>query len=129
FVYLGVLSGTGAVCQARAPRELRARIASLFMLAVGGGHALGLVVQGWLGDRFGLPLVTAVTGVALLAVVVVTWAPRPAWLREMDAPAAVGVGGPWSAEVHAPEPADGQREREEGDDEREQRRAQRPQPG
>jgi hypothetical protein len=29
-----VLSGTGTVCQLRAPRELRARIASLFMLGV-----------------------------------------------------------------------------------------------
>jgi MFS family permease len=87
FVYLWVLSGTGTVCQARAPRELRARIASLFMLAVGGGHSLGLVVQGWLGDRLGLPRVTAVTGLALLGIVVATWALRPEWLRSMDDPA------------------------------------------
>jgi MFS family permease len=86
FVYLAVLSGTSTVCQARAPRELRARIASLFMLAVGGGHALGLVIQGWLGDRVGLPAVTAVTGMALLAIVVAVRLLRPTWMQAMDTP-------------------------------------------
>jgi MFS family permease len=86
FVYLAVLSGTSTVCQSRAPRELRARIASLFMLAVGGGHAAGLVVQGWLGDRVGLPAVTAVTGAALLAIVVAVRLLRPDWILAMDAP-------------------------------------------
>jgi MFS family permease len=86
FVYLAVLSGTSTVCQSRAPRELRARIASLFMLAVGGGHALGLVIQGWLGDRVGLPAVTAVTGAALLAIVVAVRLLRPDWILAMDAP-------------------------------------------
>jgi MFS family permease len=87
FVYLAVLSGTSTVCQSRAPRELRARIASLFMLAVGGGHALGLVVQGWLGDRVGLPVVTAVTGMILLALVLAVRLLRPGWMLAMDAPA------------------------------------------
>lgn len=149
FVYLGVLSGTGTVCQVRAPRELRARIASLFMLAVGGGHSLGLVIQGWLGDRLGLPLVTAAAGLALLALVVATWALRPQWLRSMDDPApaagdpAAVAGGPapavaapadgqvalGSAEVHTLQPADGQRERQEGDHDGQQRRAERAEPG
>jgi MFS family permease len=98
FVYLAVLSGTSTVCQSRAPRELRARIASLFMLAVGGGHALGLVVQGWLGDRVGLPLVTAVTGMILFALVLAVRLLRPGWMLAMDAPAeeqpTVPVAGP-----------------------------------
>ena len=89
FCYLNVLSGVSTVCQLRAPRELRARMASLFMLGVGGGHSLGLVVQGWLGDRVGLPLVTAVTGLALLVIVVATRLLRPALLEAMDAPADV----------------------------------------
>jgi MFS family permease len=88
FVYLAVLSGTSTVCQLRAPRELRARIASLFMLGVGGGHSLGLVVQGWLGDRVGLPEVTAATGLALLAVVVGVRVLRPDLLAAMDVPPA-----------------------------------------
>jgi hypothetical protein len=86
------------VCQSRAPRALRARIASLFMLAVGGGHALGLVVQGWLGDRVGLPAVTAVTGAALLAIVVAVRLLRPDWMLAMEASAEdqppVPVAGP-----------------------------------
>jgi MFS family permease len=106
FVYLAVLSGTSTVCQSRAPRELRARIASLFMLAVGGGHALGLVLQGWLGDRLGLPLVTAVTGMALLAIVLAVRLLRPDWVLAMDAPAeehpAVPVAGPPEAPVPPP---------------------------
>jgi predicted MFS family arabinose efflux permease len=82
-----VLSGTSTVCQLRAPRELRARIASLFMLGVGGGHALGLVVQGWLGDRVGLPAVTVATGLLLLGIVAVVRLFRPRLLAAMDAPA------------------------------------------
>ena len=86
FCYLAVLSGTSTVCQARAPRELRARIASLFMIAVGGGHAVGLVVQGWLGDRVGLPLVTGATGFALLGIVTAVRLLRPAWLLALETP-------------------------------------------
>ena len=96
FCYLHVLSGVSTVCQVRAPRELRARIASLFMLGVGGGHSLGLVIQGWLGDRVGLPLVTAVTGFALLLIVAATRLLRPALVAAMDPPtvAAPDVGAP-----------------------------------
>ncbi len=88
--YLNVLSGVSTVCQLRAPRELRARIASLFMLGIGGGHSLGLVIQGWLGDRVGLRLVTAVTGLMLLGIVGATRVFRPSLVAGMDAP--VGEG-------------------------------------
>ncbi|HZD72512.1 MAG TPA: MFS transporter [Actinomycetota bacterium] len=87
FCYLNVLSGTTTVGQLRAPRELRARTASLAMLGVGGGHSLGLVMQGWLGDRVGLRLVTAVTGLALLAIIAAVRATRPDLVRSMDEPA------------------------------------------
>ncbi|HZD03061.1 MAG TPA: MFS transporter [Actinomycetes bacterium] len=105
FCYLNVLSGVGTVCQLRAPRELRARIASLFMLAVGGGHSLGLVVQGWLGDRVGLPLVTAVSGLALLVIVTATRLLRPALLASMDAPGAGAGAGPLATEPLPRRPA------------------------
>jgi MFS family permease len=88
FCYLNVLSGTTTVCQVRAPRELRARMASLAMLGIGGGHSLGLVIQGWLGDRVGLRLVTAVTGLALLAIIAAVRAARPDLVQSMDEPAA-----------------------------------------
>lgn len=119
FVYLAVLSGTSTVCQLRAPRELRARIASLFMLGVGGGHALGLVIQGWLGDRVGLPVVTAVTGLLLLGIVVAMRLLRPALLEAMDP----------SGDVHALQAADGQQQGGQGHDGGEHGRADRPQPG
>jgi MFS family permease len=105
FVYLAVLSGTSTVCQVRAPRELRARMASMFMLGVGGGHATGLVVQGWLGDRVGLPAVTATTGLLLLGIVVAVRLLRPDLLAAMDDLAAVPspLGSP-AAVAEAAEP-------------------------
>jgi MFS family permease len=120
FVYLAVLSGTSTVCQLRAPRELRARIASLFMLGVGGGHALGLVVQGWLGDRVGLPQVTAATGVLLFAIVVLVRLTRPDLLEAME---------PSSGDVHPLQAAPGQGEGGQGDHGRQDGRADRAQPG
>jgi len=150
FVYLAVLSGTSTVCQVRAPRELRARMASLFMLAVGGGHATGLVVQGWLGDRVGLPAVTAVTGLLLLGIVAAVRLLRPDLLAAMDdpaaapspvapveaTPAAVEAPSPampaWdpagSSDVHPLQTEDGQGQRGQGHHGREDGRADRPEP-
>jgi MFS family permease len=119
FVYLAVLSGTSTVCQLRAPRELRARIASLFMLGVGGGHALGLVVQGWLGDRVGLPEVAAATGLLLLGIVVTVRLARPDLLEAMEP----------SGDVHPLQAADGQDQGGHGDQGGQDGRADRPQPG
>ena len=119
FVYLAVLSGTSTVCQLRAPRELRARIASLFMLGVGGGHALGLVLQGWLGDRVGLPGVTAATGLLLLGIVVTVRLTRPDLLEAMEP----------SGDVHPLQAADGQDQGGHGDHRGQDGRADRPQPG
>jgi MFS family permease len=121
FVYLAVLSGTSTVCQLRAPRELRARIASLFMLGVGGGHALGLVVQGWLGDRVGLPAVTAVTGLLLLGIVVAVRVARPDLLEAMEPST--------SGDVHPLQPADGQDQGGQGGHGGQDGRADRAQPG
>jgi len=119
FVYLAVLSGTSTVCQLRAPRELRARIASLFMLGVGGGHALGLVIQGWLGDRVGLPEVTAATGLLLLGIVVLVRLMRPDLLEAMEP----------SGDVHPLQAADGQGQRGQGDQGGQDGGADRAQPG
>jgi len=121
FVYLAVLSGTSTVCQLRAPRGLRARIASLFMLGVGGGHALGLVVQGWLGDRVGLPVVTAVTGLLLLGIVVTLRLARPHLLEAMEPVP--------SGDVHPLEAADGQDQGGQGDHGGQDGGADRAQPG
>jgi MFS family permease len=104
FCYLNVLSGVMTVCQMRAPRDLRARIASLSMLGVGGGHSLGLVIQGWLGDRVGLPLVTAVTAMLLLAIVASVRLVRPALLEAMDQPAVPAAPAMDPATTALPQP-------------------------
>jgi MFS family permease len=122
FVYLAVLSGTSTVCQLRAPRHLRARIASLFMLGVGGGHALGLVVQGWLGDRVGLPAVTAVTGLLLCGIVVAVRVVRPDLVAAME-PAST------SGDVHPLQAADGKGQGGQGDHGGQDGGADRAQPG
>ncbi len=75
--YVGVLSGLGTVVQLRAPAELRARILSLYMVALGVIYPLGAVVHGFLGDRIGLRTVTAGGAVAFLAIVVVARVARP----------------------------------------------------
>ena len=105
FVYLSVLSGVSAVCQLRAPRELRARVASLFMLVLGAGYPLGLVIQGWLGDRVGLRLVTTVGGLALLAIVVTVRLAAPAAVASMtpaEQPSAARAPGPEGGAAPAP---------------------------
>lgn len=62
--YIGVLSGLMTVVQLRAPEALRARILSLYMVALGSIYPLGAVLHGWLGDRIGLRAVT--TGAAVI---------------------------------------------------------------
>jgi Transmembrane secretion effector len=94
FVYLLVLSGTSAAIQLRTPRPYRARMASLFMVVLGAGYPFGLVVHGWLGDRFGLPVVTGVFGMALLLLVVTARLAAPGWFAALTPPE---EGGPVAA--------------------------------
>ena len=75
--YIGVLSGLGTVVQLRAPAELRARILSLYMVALGVVYPLGAVVQGFLADRLGLRAVTAGAALAFLAVALAVRLARP----------------------------------------------------
>ncbi len=76
-VYISVLSGLGTVVQLRAPTAYRARILSLYMVALGTIYPLGAVVQGVLGDRFGLRAVTAGCAVAFAALVLALRYLRP----------------------------------------------------
>jgi MFS family permease len=75
--YVGLLSGLGTVVQLRAPAALRARILSLYMVALGTIYPLGAVAQGALADRFGLRVVTAGCAALFLAVVAVAGLTRP----------------------------------------------------
>jgi MFS family permease len=62
--YIGVLSGLMTVVQLRAPEALRARILSLYFVALGSVYPIAAIIQGKLGDAVGLREVSA--GAALL---------------------------------------------------------------
>jgi MFS family permease len=86
--YVGVLSGLGTVVQLRAPVVLRARILSLYMVALGTVYPLGAVLQGALGDRLGLRWVTAGGAVVFLVVTVAAGLARPDLVAALDDPPA-----------------------------------------
>jgi MFS family permease len=84
--YIGTLSGLMTVVQLRAPEALRARILSLFMVALGVVYPLGAILQGKLGDLVGLRTVTASAAV-LFAAFVALFLGRRADLRlSLDEP-------------------------------------------
>ena len=97
--YIGILSGLGTVVQLRAPAALRARILSLYMVALGTVYPVGAVIQGALGDRFGLRTVTAGGAVVFVAVVLVASGRRaPTWSPPSTTPPdrlrAIGASAP-----------------------------------
>jgi MFS family permease len=90
--YVGVLSGLGTVVQLRAPEVLRARILSLYMVALGTVYPLGAVVHGALGDRWGLRSVTAGGAAIFLVVLVAAGRSRPDLVAALDDPPGVPEG-------------------------------------
>jgi predicted MFS family arabinose efflux permease len=83
--YIGVLSGLMTIVQLRAPDVLRARILSLYMVSLGVVYPVGAVIQGKLGDEFGLRAVTtaaALVFVVAVALVLGTRSDRRAVLEE-----------------------------------------------
>jgi len=77
------------VVQLRAPDNLRARILSIYMVALGVVYPIGAVIQGKLGDEFGLREVV-IAGAALFAglmvVILGTRSERRAVLDEARSP-------------------------------------------
>lgn len=92
--YMFVFSGIGTVVQLRAPAELRARVLSIYFLALGVLYPVGATLQGPIADRFGLGQVTAASGLALLGVVVLLRLVRPQRLAALDDPEVVPVVAP-----------------------------------
>jgi len=89
--YIGVLSGLMTVVQLRAPDYLRARILSLYMVALGVVYPIGAVIQGKLGDEFGLEAVviaTAALFAGIMALMLATRGERRAVLEETTSAAA-----------------------------------------
>lgn len=67
--YIGILSGLNTVVQLRAPSEFRARVLSLYLMALGVIYPLGALAQGAVADVTSLSDATA--GAAILMVLVV----------------------------------------------------------
>jgi MFS family permease len=83
--YIGVLSGLMTVVQLRASEDLRARILSLYMVALGVVYPIGAVIQGKLGDEVGLrevAIAAAALFAAAMVLILATRAQRRAALEE-----------------------------------------------
>lgn len=85
--YIGLLSGLGTVVQLRAPKVVRARILSLYLVALGTIYPLGAVLHGMLGDRLGLRAVTAGGAALFAALYLVVRLARPDLVATLDDPA------------------------------------------
>jgi MFS family permease len=75
--YMVCLTGIHTVCQARVPRELQARMSSLYAMLLSGGYALGVWLQGALADRVGVRFITVSASVFFLALVLTVGLLRP----------------------------------------------------
>ena len=84
--YMFVFSGIGTVVQLRAPAELRARVLSLYFLALGVLYPVGATIQGAIADQIGLAETTVLSGVVLVAAVAVIRLVQPARLAALDDP-------------------------------------------
>jgi predicted MFS family arabinose efflux permease len=75
--YMVCLTFIHTVCQTRAPRELRARISSLYSMVLNGGYALGVWLQGALADRVGVRFITVSCALFFLALMLSLRLVRP----------------------------------------------------
>jgi MFS family permease len=85
-VYINVLSGLSTVVQLRAPTELRGRVLSLYLVALGVAYPIGSLVQGPLADTLGLAWSTAGAGALLAVALAVLRVWRPGVLQALAAP-------------------------------------------
>lgn len=88
--YVWMLSGLGTVVQLKAPADLRARVMSLYFLALGVVYPIAAAGQGVLADHVGLAGVTAGGAALLLVFVALVRAFRPSLIAALgdDAPVA-----------------------------------------
>jgi MFS family permease len=84
--YIGVLAGLNTVVQLRAPEQLRARVLSLYMLALGVIYPIGAIIQGAVADELGLRAVVVGTAVLLLVFLVTFFVIRPHLTDSLDDP-------------------------------------------
>lgn len=87
-LYVGVLTGLSTVVLLRAPAEQRARVTSLFFVALGTIYPLGALVQGIVADRTSLAVATIGGASMLVGAVAVVALTRPGFLAALDDPSA-----------------------------------------
>ena len=85
-LYIGILSGLSTVVLVRAPARYRARVLSLYFVALGTIYPVGALVQGAISDQVGLGWTTAGAAMVMAAVVLAIAVARPSVLRALDDP-------------------------------------------
>ena len=83
-VYLAVFAGLNTVVQLRADASVRARVLSIYLVALGVLYPLAAVAQGALADRIGLREVTVGSGLLFVAAVAYTVTRRPDLVGILD---------------------------------------------
>ena len=91
--YLVTFSGVFTIAQSRAPNIVRGRVVSLFMATVSLAYPLGSLLQGWLGDRIGLPQTTIASAIVLVVIYGIFTATTRGFLPGLDDPLAPGAPG------------------------------------
>ncbi|PTL77100.1 MFS transporter [Vitiosangium sp. GDMCC 1.1324] len=85
-LYMASLTGLNTSSQLRVPRELQARISSLYSMMIGVGYTVGVWLQGVLADRVGVRFITVTCAVLFLALVLTLRLLRPRAFEATEAP-------------------------------------------
>ena len=83
--YLLALTTFSSIAQLRAPAEIRGRSIAVNNTILGLLYPLGALLQGALGDRFGVDRTTAAAGLTMLVIVVAARLLHPGVLRALEA--------------------------------------------
>lgn len=75
--YMMMMTGLNSYCQSRVPRDMQARMSSIYSMVLGGGYAAGVWGLGALADRMGLRFVMVTSSVLFLALVLTLRMMRP----------------------------------------------------
>ena len=94
-LYMATLTSINTLCQLRVPRELQARISSLYSMMLSLGYSVGVWAQGALADRLQVRWVTGGCALAFFALVLTLRWLRPRAFDAVEAPlASLPVGAP-----------------------------------
>jgi len=80
-VYVGVLSGLSTAVQLNAPQKYRGRVNSFFLVALGVSYPIGALLQGPIADKIGVGWATALSGIVLAAILLLTVLLRPGFAK------------------------------------------------